>query len=127
MRPRLEVWVVVVCVVVGLGVWWIGGGAATLAGHPPLRVNPVAVENRLAGTGAWRIVPAPGGAIAGYASEVSVAPGDSLLLHVATSRKRRYRVLVYRIGWYGGTGGRLVTCVPGCRRDDVGVSRPVPS
>ena len=26
----------------------------------------------------------------------------------------RYRVELYRIGWYGGTGGRLVACTPSC-------------
>jgi hypothetical protein len=64
--------------------------------------------------------------VEGYASEVSVAPGDVLRLHVSTAPSGSYRVEVYRIGWYGGRGGRRVSCVPGCQADRVGVSRRTP-
>ena len=33
---------------------------------------------------------------------------------------------MYRIGWYGGTGGRLVECEPSCRSARLGTRRPVP-
>jgi len=53
--------------------------------------------------------------ITGFASELSVIPGQTVHLHVAAPPGSRYRVLVYRLGWYRGIGGRLIMCVPGCR------------
>ena len=49
-----------------------------------------------------------GTVITGYASETSVAPGQSFHLHVAAPAGSHYRVLVYRLGWYQGVGGRLI-------------------
>ena len=75
-------------------------------------------------TGSWRIEsPTSAGAVEGYASEQSVAPGDTLHLHVSTTPAARYRIEVYRIGWYGGTGGQLISCVPSCTTDENGVSQ----
>src|SRR5581483_3894666 len=36
----------------------------------------------------------------------------------------RYRVEVYRLGWYGGSGGRLVACTPSCDGDEAGSAQP---
>jgi hypothetical protein len=80
-------------------------------------------------TNSWRLDPPTSqDAIAGYSSEVSVAPGDTLDLHVGTTPAARYRVEIYRIGWYGGAGGQLVTCAPSCSEDASGASlvTPVP-
>ncbi len=45
----------------------------------------------------------------GYADPASVAPGDVLRLHVrAPAGVSRVDVQVFRLGWYGGAGGRLV-------------------
>jgi hypothetical protein len=99
---------------------FVAGGMAA-----PARVlNPVERENRLAGTTTWRLQQAPAGAIEGYASEVSVQAGQAIRLHVSTAPAARYRVMVYRIGWYGGMGGRLVACVPGCQTGERGVPQP---
>ena len=76
--------------------------------------NPVQVENARAGTKQWRIRLVPQHALEGYASEVSVAPGQALHLHVSSASRLRYHVLVFRIGWYEGTGGRLMPCTT-CR------------
>src|SRR5919108_727938 len=65
--------------------------------------------------------------IEGYASEESVSPGETLHLHVSTSPAARYRVEVYRVGWYGGAGGRSIGCVPGCATDEQGAAQPHPS
>ena len=83
--------------------------AATGVGHDAARAgasaNPVQVENARAGTKQWRIRQVPQHALEGYASEVSVLPGQSLHLHVSSASRLRYRVRVFRIGWYDGTGG----------------------
>jgi N,N-dimethylformamidase beta subunit-like protein len=88
-------------------------------------VNPVATENDLDGTSRWDITPPDKPAIEGYASESSAAPGHAFHLHVrAGTAGDRYRVNVYRLGWYGGDGGRLVTCIPGCESDRAYVAQP---
>src|SRR6185437_12230676 len=52
---------------------------------PPARgPNPIQIENARPGTGMWNR-PQRGSGIEAYASEVSVAPGDTFHLHVATS------------------------------------------
>ena len=70
------------------------------------------------GTTAWQPLEtnAPPHAIEGYASQTSVAPGETLQLHVSTRPGAKYQVQIFRLGWYGGQGGRLVTCVPACAK-----------
>ena len=41
-------------------------------------------------------------------------------LHVSTAEGDRYRVELYRLGWYGGAGARLLSCVPSCGGDKPG-------
>ncbi len=80
--------------------------------------NPIVVENRHEGTVAWRL-PRRGLQMAddvtqqvkGYASAVSVAAGESLTLFVTVNGAPAFDVDVYRIGWYGGAGARLMTRV----------------
>jgi hypothetical protein len=69
-----------VMVCAGAG-WRSGVGAMTSASVS----NPVVVENARPGTGAWRVREVRPGTIAGYASQVSVAPGDTLGLHVSVA------------------------------------------
>ncbi len=88
---------------------------------PPRRHDhPVARENRRPGTWRWnRGVRGSTGA-EGYASAASVEAGDRLGLHIAASS--RVDVDWYRLGWYGGSGGRLVrrdTGVPAVPRRPV--------
>jgi hypothetical protein len=93
---------------------------------PSAPANPVAAENAQEGTTRWDLDPPPKPAIEGYASEASVAPGDVFHLHVSAPARDRYRILVYRLGWYGGEGGRLVTCIPDCDSDEPAVAQPAP-
>jgi hypothetical protein len=77
-------------------------------------------------TATWQVEPptAPG-EIEGYASQVSVAPGDTLALHVSTAPAADYRVEFYRLGWYGGQGGTFLGCLPhGCATDEQGAAEP---
>ena len=89
--------------------------------------NPVQRENSRPGTPGWEIPASAGTVITGYASETSVAPGQSFHLHVAAPPGSRYRVLVYRLGWYRGVGGRLIMCVPGCRSSHAAIAHPPPT
>ncbi|MDM4721986.1 hypothetical protein QTQ03_21215 [Micromonospora sp. WMMA1363] len=50
--------------------------------------------------------------IAGYASSTSVAPGEDLDFHVSVATAQEYRIHVYRVGQYGGSGGRLIAVSP---------------
>jgi hypothetical protein len=75
----------------------------------------IASENRAAGTTAWRL-PGPAeliggaarGAIAGYVSEQAVLRGGAESVYVSAPGSRTVTVRVYRMGWYGGRGGRLI-------------------
>jgi N,N-dimethylformamidase beta subunit-like, C-terminal len=89
--------------------------------------NPVQREDSRPGTAGWEIPASAGTVITGFASETSVAPGQSFDLHVASPPGSRYRVLVYRLGWYRGVGGRLIMCVPGCRSSQAAIAQPPPT
>ena len=82
-------------------------------------------ENRRQGAPSWGLAnPALAGEIEGYASEASVRPGQLLSLHV-NARSPRFDVHIYRLGWYGGSGARLVREKRGVRG---GVrARPTPN
>jgi hypothetical protein len=94
---------------------------------PAAPANPVQRENSLPGTPGWEIPPSAGTVIAGYASEASVSPGQSFQLHVDAPAGSRYRILVYRLGWYQGIGGRLIMCLPGCQSSSPAVAQPPPT
>src|SRR5215469_3608494 len=85
--------------------------------HPPLSVvtvastgNVIARENALSGTSGW-IIPDGKQAttqIQAYASVTSVLPGQTLTFYVSTQiGGTPYSIGIYRLGWYGGLGGRL--------------------
>jgi hypothetical protein len=86
-----------------------------LNGTAAAPANPVVVENQQPGSTGWRI----GGTgyqiandvskqIKGYASATSVNVGESLDLFVTVNPAQTFTIDVYRLGWYGGTGGRLM-------------------
>jgi N,N-dimethylformamidase beta subunit-like, C-terminal len=93
--------------------------ASLAAGSGP---NPVQSENALGGTqpSAWLQPAVPPTSIEGWASEGSVLPGEQVHLHVSTRDGDRYTVELYRLGWYGGPGARLVNCVASCGGDKLG-------
>ena len=84
-------------------------GAGTDPTFWSLGANPVLAENQKPGTLQWKLT---NGArereIEGYASATSVAGGGLISLLVST-RDPWFRVELYRLGWYGGAGGRLVS------------------
>lgn len=72
------------------------------------QVSPVAHENARPGTRDWRLAdPAIGREIEGYGSRPSVNVGEAIDLFVNTTAAT-YSIEVFRLGWYGGQGGRSV-------------------
>ncbi|PZS08594.1 MAG: hypothetical protein DLM64_12205 [Solirubrobacterales bacterium] len=74
-----------------------------------------AQENTHAGTETWRLRgPAADvgglahGSVAGYVAEQTLAPGQVQRIYASAPGARRIRIRVFRIGWYGGRGGREV-------------------
>lgn len=110
----------------------IGGDSASSS---PTQVKPVAKscstgsalaqENCYPGTGNWRAtatgaVSSNSNNIEGFATEDSVNQGGSLDVKVNTADNAPYRIEIYRLGWYGGTYGRLISTIPnltGVRQD----------
>jgi hypothetical protein len=66
-------------------------------------------ENKELGSGNWKLHSARArGHIRGYVAEQSVRPGQTQRIYVDAPRSRWIRIEAYRMGWYGGRGGRLV-------------------
>lgn len=78
------------------------------ADSPSRRVT-IAKENARPGTSTWQVAqdPARWDRIRGYANRTSIAHGDALILFISTGAPR-YTVTAYRMGFYGGSGGRQV-------------------
>src|SRR6266446_1169200 len=75
--------------------------------------NPIVVENQQPGTNQWRIpfgsaATDSGGQIKGYASATSVNKGENITFYVSVNPAQTYTIDVYRMGWYQGSGGRLI-------------------
>jgi len=95
--------------------------AAPAAAYTRRRPGLIRAENARPGTRDWLLTktavdPATKYRcpwIEGYASRASVPQGESVTLHVSTNPASPFRVDVYRMGWYGGAGGRrLATLGP---------------
>ena len=66
-------------------------------------------------------------ALDAYTSEVSVVPGGTVHLHIATVPREPYRISIYRLGWWRGSGPARLACVPSCRGLKRGAPRALPS
>lgn len=93
--------------------------------HPKPHPSPVSEENEREGTPGWLGPAAMDRAIEVYASATDALPGDSVPLHVSVTGGAFYRVLVYRLGWYGGVGAREVACLPSCDGQEQGAAQPM--
>jgi N,N-dimethylformamidase beta subunit-like protein len=120
---------VLVCVLAATGSATLVGarGAKASGTFRPNATNPIERENLRRGSTSWSLDQTGGPRrIAGYASEVSVLPGQRVRFHVSTSPAARYRIVLYRLGWYRGAGARIVACIPGCYKDRKGKPRRYP-
>jgi hypothetical protein len=77
---------------------------------PASCANPIVCENELPGTpkSVWDITSAETSNIDGFADPFSVNIGDSINFKIATSASS-YNIDIYRMGYYGGDGARLIT------------------
>ncbi|HEV8660385.1 MAG TPA: N,N-dimethylformamidase beta subunit family domain-containing protein [Thermoanaerobaculia bacterium] len=84
--------------------------------------NPIQDENARPGTSAWKLAAGRSTDIEGYASLTSVNVGGSISFYVSTTAQT-FDIDVFRMGWYGGLGGRRVFDA-----DDIaGHMQPVPT
>jgi hypothetical protein len=90
-----------------------GRGTIPTAPSQP-EANPIVAENASSGTTGWQIPPGAEATteIQAYVSARSVTPGQSLTIYVSTQKEGTpYTLAIYRLGWYQGTGGRLMSSV----------------
>ena len=83
---------------------------ASTTGSPALAAsNPVADENALPGSSGWQLSQAANfGEMEGYASDASVNHGEVIEVHARANDTHLANWELYRMGYYGGLGGRLV-------------------
>ena len=92
--------------------------AAVVVGMPAAQAladgctaSPVVCENQLAGAPAseWDLGGSSDASVQGFGTAISVNAGESLDFKVKASHA--YSLKIYRLGWYGGNGARLVDTV----------------
>ena len=89
------------------------GGGGTDGGPAPTGVTgdvrAIARENSLPGTGAWQIgsLASTSGEIAAYSNQESYPAGSDVSISVSANPAGQFNWRVFRMGGYGGTGGRL--------------------
>ncbi len=93
----------------GFSIVFFGCAAVALfCAAKPNKLNPIQKENGKPGTTSWQLTnPADNRQIEGYASLTSVLVGGNIDLFVNT-QDVTYSLSIYRMGWYGGKGGRKV-------------------
>ncbi|WP_158592187.1 RICIN domain-containing protein [Noviherbaspirillum sedimenti] len=93
-------------------------GSTPPADTPQAALTVTAIENAKAGSSGWQLVnPAVNHEIEGYASLTSVNRGGDIDFLVNTSAAT-YNIEVYRMGYYGGAGARLLQSVANIARQD---------
>ncbi len=108
-RPRSVILTVVLAV---LAVLASPAGPAQAATDPcGPGSNPIVCENSQTGTpmADW-YAPSAWGDIQGFSTTESVAPGGTISFKVTSPAS--YKVNIYRLGWYGGDGARLMPTSP---------------
>jgi Domain of unknown function (DUF4347)/Domain of unknown function (DUF4082) len=88
--------------------------------------NVIVLENQKTGTTDWQIGGtnlANNNEIAGYGDASSINKGQALNLKVSLAQAGKYNLDVYRLGYYSGAGGRLISSVAGLN----GVTQAAPT
>jgi hypothetical protein len=102
------------------------GSFVFLSGCTTKKNNPIVLENQRPGSAAWQVgrpgflaADDRGRQIEGYASSASVNKGEPVAFHVSVNPAQSFTAAIYRMGWYGGLGARLLANVgpmPGARQ-----------
>jgi hypothetical protein len=81
-------------------------------GCSPAMANDIVCENSKAGSppSAWDISGAGDLTIQGFATDISVNQGGAVNFKINTDAKA-YTIEIYRVGYYGGNGARLITAI----------------
>src|SRR5579864_8745120 len=74
--------------------------------------NPIERENCLPGSPrtSWEIAGAGDPTIQGFATDISVNVGQTVNFKINTTASS-YTIEIYRMGYYGGMGARLITTI----------------
>ncbi|MFP5415901.1 MAG: DUF4082 domain-containing protein [Actinomycetes bacterium] len=92
-------------------IWTFTTGDAGACDSAP---NPIVAENCRSGSPAseWDVSGAGDPSIQGFSTDISVNRGATVDFKIDTTAAT-YDVLIYRLGYYGGAGARLVHTIPG--------------
>jgi hypothetical protein len=105
---------------------WIACAAVLAAGRldASAQSNPIQIENARPGATDWLLTKVERHddelyergwkrrkGIEAYASRTSLEAGETLDVHVSTSPASQYAVNIYRMGYYGGAGARLMRSI----------------
>jgi hypothetical protein len=77
--------------------------------------NAIVLENQKLGTTDWKIASSNQAVteIEGFGDATSIDKGETINLKISLAQAGQYKIDVYRLGYYNGAGGRLVTSVTG--------------
>ena len=103
---RLEKYLLLLAVTLPV---WVSSSAFASCSSPK---NTIEAENCLPGTpqSQWDISGAGDSTIQGFATSISVNQGQTVSFKVNTNATS-YKLDIYRLGYYGGNGARLITTV----------------
>lgn len=97
-----------------------GGGGGGSHGGGDAAPNAIQRENAEPGSDAWqfrrfgdRAADDTTEQIKGYASATSADRGATVTFYVSVTPPQAYTIEIYRLGWYGGAGGRLMATIDG--------------
>ena len=97
-----------------------------LEGRTLLSALTIAQENQLPGApkSQWDVKGAGDPTLQGYATDMSVNVGTTVNFKIDDTSRSPYFINVYRMGYYGGDGARLVTTIPA--QETAAVDQPAP-
>src|SRR4051812_5259187 len=113
---RLHVYVAVLAALLLPSIGFQNGQFTAAVPRAAAAGNPIVTENQQTGTTSWQIDTDGTGnpqlalthEIEGYASLTSVNKGGQINFMVSLSSAAQYTMGIYRLGYYAGTGGRLM-------------------
>jgi hypothetical protein len=75
--------------------------------------NPIVLENQKPGTNNWQIHrdEYATSEIEGYADAASINQGQAINFKISLAQAGKYRIDIYRLGYYGGTGGHHIVSI----------------